>query len=281
MILKRYITEWSNTAPWQTQDMVEQDLIIERALVELYKMPLVRKNLAFKGGTALNKLFVDPQARYSEDIDLTLVNKIPIGKTIDQLRDALDPWLGKPKWKHSSFSIKFFYPYTAISGESVKLKVEINMTNYEQVFGLQYMDFEHDSSYFSGRSTITTYELDELMGTKLRALYNRNKSRDLFDMWLVMTRDLVDIDRVIESFVFCSKMENNPVSRAQFEANMYAKKQSAEFKGDMSKLLAGHVNWNVGEAFELIEKEIYHRLPGDPGREPKTKDEKKETHHET
>ncbi len=264
MISTDFITEWEQVAPWRTDNLIEQDLIIERALVELYKMPLVRKNLAFKGGTALNKLFIKPQARYSEDIDLSLVNRVPIKDIMDQFRDALDPWLGKPKWKHSAFGIKFFYPYTAISGEKVKLKVEINTTNYEQVFGLRYMNFRHESSYFSGESTITTYELDELMGSKLRALYSRNKGRDLFDMWLVMTRNLVDIDRVMKSFVFYSEMEENPVSRAQFEANIYAKKKSAEFRQDMGKLLAGDVNWDVDEAFHLIEKEVYHRLSGEP-----------------
>lgn len=264
MIAENYIEEWRKKAPWQTQGMVEQDLIIERALSELYKMPLVKENLAFKGGTALNKLFIDPQARYSEDIDLTLVKRIPIGKTIDQLRDAIDPWLGKPKYKHSKVSFKLFYPYTSISGEKVKLKIEINLTTYEQAFGLRYMDFNHRSSYYSGSSTITTFELDELMGTKLKALYNRNKSRDLFDMWLVIKRGLVNLDRVMESFHFYSEMEENPVSRAQFEANIYAKKKSPEFRGDMSQLLAGDVDWDVDEAFRLIEDNIYHRLKGDP-----------------
>ncbi len=58
MIVARRIKEWSDFAPWKNLDMVEQDLIIEKALVKLYKQPLVAKNLAFKGGTALNKLFV-------------------------------------------------------------------------------------------------------------------------------------------------------------------------------------------------------------------------------
>lgn len=271
MISRNFLKEWEETSPWRTQDMIEQDLIIEKVLAELYKMPLVRKNLAFKGGTALNKLFIDPQARYSEDIDLTLVKRIPIKKTIDQLRDAIDPWLGKPKFKHSRFSFKLFYPYIAISGEQVKLKVEINLTTYEQAFGLRYMDFHHNSSYYSGSSTITTFELDELMGTKLKALYNRNKSRDLFDMWLVIKRGLVNLDRVMKSFHFYSEMEENPVSRAQFEANIYAKKHSPEFRGDMSQLLAGDVSWDVDEAFRLIEENIYHRLKGEPWKGPKKK----------
>lgn len=264
MIPIDFIERWAEFAPWKTKDLIEQDLIIEKALVELYKKPLIRKNLAFKGGTALNKLFVKPQARYSEDIDFALVNRVRIGKTLDQLRDALDPWLGKPIYKHTKFSFKLFYPYLSVLNEKMKLKVEINLTTYEQIFGLQYKAFGHDSSYFSGSSTITTFELDELMGTKLKALYQRNKSRDLFDIWLVLTKKLVNLDRVIESFLFYTKMEGTPVSRAQFEANMYAKKHSQEFRKDMSLLFAQGVSWNIDEAFALIEKHIYHRLPGLP-----------------
>ncbi len=264
MIPKNFIIKWRESAPWKTDNMVEQDLIIEKALVELYKKPLIRENLAFKGGTALNKLFIKPQARYSEDIDLTLIKKIAIGETINQIRDILDPWLGKPSYKHSKFSFKMFYTYESVLGDKMKLKIEINLTTYDNIFGIRYKDFEHNSTYFSGKSKITTFDLDELMGTKLKALYQRNKGRDLFDIWLVLSRNLVDIDRVVQSFNFYSKIEGNPVSRAQFEANLYAKKNNKEFRVDMSKLLAYEVDWNIDEAFSLIETSIYHRLKGTP-----------------
>ena len=102
------------------------------------------------------------------------------------------------------------------------------------------------------------------MGTKLKALYQRNKSRDLFDMWLVLTRDLVDLDRVIKAFYFYSEMEENSISRAQFEANIHAKKHSKEFRIDMSKLLSHDLSWDVDEAFKLIEDNIYDKLKGAP-----------------
>ena len=38
-----------------------------------------------------------------------------------------------------------------------------------------------ENSWFSGRCELTTYALEELLGTKLRALYQRAKGRDLFD----------------------------------------------------------------------------------------------------
>lgn len=51
--------------------MVEQDLVISRALAEIYAVPEIAERLAFRGGTALYKLYLRPAARYSEDIRWT------------------------------------------------------------------------------------------------------------------------------------------------------------------------------------------------------------------
>jgi hypothetical protein len=79
----------------------EQDLVISRALPEFFAHPLLRSSLAFRGGTALYKLYIAPPARYSEDIDFVQVKAEPIGPVMDALRATLDPWLGKPQWKQT------------------------------------------------------------------------------------------------------------------------------------------------------------------------------------
>lgn len=63
MIPQAYITEWSQTVPWQTSEQVEQDLVICRALVELFSDDYLAANLAFRGGTALHKLYITPQPK--------------------------------------------------------------------------------------------------------------------------------------------------------------------------------------------------------------------------
>lgn len=74
MIKESYIREWYEFVPWKDMQMVEQDLIICRALVSIFSDDFLRKNLAFRGGTALHKLFLQPQPRYSEDIDLVQIH---------------------------------------------------------------------------------------------------------------------------------------------------------------------------------------------------------------
>jgi hypothetical protein len=73
MIPRDYITEWRAHAPWVQDIQVEQDLVICRALIDIFSDPILKDALAFRGGTALYKLHFKPAARYSEDIDLVQV----------------------------------------------------------------------------------------------------------------------------------------------------------------------------------------------------------------
>ena len=70
MIPRDFITEWRNEAPWPSDEQVEQDLIISRAVVEIFNVEEISRRLAWRGGTALHKLYLQPASRYSDDIDL-------------------------------------------------------------------------------------------------------------------------------------------------------------------------------------------------------------------
>ena len=97
MIPRANVLNWRVFSPWTNIEQVEQDLILSRILVELYLDPFLSKNIAFRGGTALQKLFLEPAVRHSEDIDLVQIVEGPIGPIIDAIRKHLDPWLGKPQ----------------------------------------------------------------------------------------------------------------------------------------------------------------------------------------
>ena len=128
MIPKAFITEWRQSAPWISDAWVEQDLVISRALVELFSDPFLKENLAFRGGTALYKLHFLPSARYSEDIDLVQIKAEPIGPILDRIRTILDPWLGVPKRKFKGNCVSLRYSFLSEGVESfpLKLKVEVN-----------------------------------------------------------------------------------------------------------------------------------------------------------
>lgn len=263
MIPEMYIEQWRKNAPWVTLSMVEQDMVISRALIELYNQPKIQSTLAFRGGTALNKMFIQPPSRYSEDIDLVQIKSAPIGETIDIIRKTLDNWLGEPKRKLTDRSAKLIYRYTATDNTTAKLKIEINTTEHFHVLPLENKEFKMSSEWFNGKATILSYHLDELMGTKLRALYQRRKGRDLFDLWYVLNKKLVDTKNVISVFEKYSDHNNEPVTRAVFEKNLFLKRQSQDFQSDMSALLPSESKWNFDEALLMVEKNMISHLSGE------------------
>ncbi len=261
MIPNIFIQNWSNHVKWQTPDQIEQDLIISRALVDLYNDPLIKDALVFRGGTALNKLFINPPSRYSEDIDFVQKNADPIGQTINAIREVLKPWLGDPKWKITQRSAKLIYKYESINKSASKLKIEINTTEHFQVLPLKKVPFSMDSDWFKGTADIITYEMDELMATKLRALYQRRKGRDLFDIWYVTTNELINLNRVFDIFAKYCAYNDVQISREEFIKNLEQKKDNRDFHVDMSLLLPSKLHWNFEEAYQFVVDNVISRLP--------------------
>lgn len=268
MIPDYCLTEWRQQVPWVEDYQVEQDLIISRALVNLFERPKIKKSLVFRGGTALHKLFVKPAARYSEDIDLVQIVTEPIGKTLDEIRSALN-WLGEPVRKLTERSAKLFYRYTAWDNSQRKLKVEINTTEHYHFADLIDFDFTVTNSWYSGDFKLRTYQLNELMGSKMRALYQRRKGRDLFDLWVVLKNDLIDPQEVVKFYLSHCEKENLVATRALFEKSMSEKIRNEDFKSDISNLLAAGQEWSFDDAHESVQEEIIRLLPGEPWKRQK------------
>jgi len=238
MTPKSHVQEWAKEVPWQEMRQVEQDLIITRALLQLYKAPLIQKNLAFRGGTALNKLFFKPARRYSEDIDLVQTHSGPIGPILDAVREALDSWLGEPKRSFSDGCITLTYKTQSSEGFPIRLKVEINSREHFSVFGLKDYPFAISSSWSQEVVTISSYRLEELLGTKMRALYQRRKGRDLFDLYMALTtiNELQPQD-IVHCFSEYMNFGGHKVTKALFIDNMDQKLKNRDFLGDMLPLL--------------------------------------------
>jgi predicted nucleotidyltransferase component of viral defense system len=210
VIPRDYVTSWRAEAPWVHDIQVEQDLVICRALVELFANPVLAKALALRGGTALYKLYIKPAARYSEDIDLVQMSAEPAGAVMEAVRSALDPWLGAPRWKQTEGRVTFVYRFSSEDTPPIgmRLKVETNTREHFAVHGFKTVPFSVSSRWFEGQCKISTYELDELLGTKMRALYQRKKSRDLFDLTTALEKTDVEPGRIVETFLPTWSMED-------------------------------------------------------------------------
>ena len=109
MIPRAHIVAWRQVAPWISDAQVEQDLIMSRTLVAIFANSVLATALAFRGGTALHKLYFQPARRYSEDIDLVQITPGPIGSILDALKGVLNPFLGEPKRKQAEGTVTLIY----------------------------------------------------------------------------------------------------------------------------------------------------------------------------
>jgi len=132
------------------------------------------------------------------------------------------------------------------------------------VHGFTVRDLAIDNPWFSGGVSLTTYELSELLGTKLRALYQRKKGRDLFDLWLGVQHAETSVEDLLESFAAYMAFAGVPATRAQFEANMAAKMQDEAFLGDLEPLLRPGLQYDSRAGWQRVHERIVSLLPGDP-----------------
>jgi predicted nucleotidyltransferase component of viral defense system len=240
VISRAHITAWRAVAPWSTDAQVEQDLILSRALVQIFSESTLSSHLAFRGGTALHKLFLKPPNRYSEDIDLVQIKPEPIGPTLTELHKILDSWLGQPRRKQSEGRVTLIYRFDSEIPPvtPLRLKVEINTREHFSVFDHVRKKFEVKSPWFNGHTELVTYSIEELLGTKLRALYQRKQGRDLFDLAVAFDKiPKLNAKMVVRCFLRYMEHEGASISRAEFESNLLEKLADPVFTEDISPLL--------------------------------------------
>jgi len=262
MIPKEHIIEWKATAPWDEMVMIEQDLIICRALVAIYNDEFLSSHLAFRGGTALYKLYLSPQLRYSEDIDLVQIQSGNVGAIFDKLREVLS-FLGKPiiKQKRNNNTMVFKVNSTFPPIISIRLKIEINCKEHFTVLGLTKIPFEVKSKWFSGTCKITTYQLDELVGTKLRALYQRKKGRDLFDLQKALENPNLNPDNVVKCYrEYIEFSDGASPSQTVFLSNLEEKIREEIFLNDTQAILRPSLIFKPKEAYEFVKKTLIEKI---------------------
>lgn len=256
MIPKQVISSWRKVANWPQDDQVEQDLIISASLVELFNHKFLKDKIIFRGGTALNKLILPQAIRYSEDIDLNRLDTGGAGPIIDAVKEALEHrFEEKPKVKQTDRSVKVIFSFTASSGETRKLKIEINVRETLPQKTPLAIPYSVESDYFTGKTKITAFNREEMIGSKIRALYQRNKGRDLFDLYELSKLD-VDWNAVVQSF----KLLKIGATKEDFKTNLQEKMNNREFLEDIIPLLPTNVKYDPKIACEWFMSTIIPKL---------------------
>lgn len=254
MIPQRYLEERKTQAPWPANAQVEPDLIITRAIIEIFSDDLLKNALSFRGGTALHKLYLQPQAHYSEDIDLVQINSEPINQILKQIRERLS-FLGTKRtvMQHiHNNTIIYRFDTSTQPIINMRLKIEINTREHFHVLGLKQIPYKVENGWFSAECMLKGYELEELLGTKLLTLYQRRKGRDLFDLYWALRNQQVDNEKLIH----CYKTYDKPPKQKQFLINMAEEMTDHEFLDDIHIILKPRIEYTNENAWEVVKREI-------------------------
>ncbi|MEK7269984.1 MAG: nucleotidyl transferase AbiEii/AbiGii toxin family protein [Planctomycetota bacterium] len=276
MIPEASVLVWRTKAPWSDNRLVEQDLLLSRAVVEIFSEAVIREGLAFRGGTALHKLHLARAWRYSEDVDLVQIQPGPIGKIAGAIRDRLDPWLGSPRYTRNAGRVTLVYRFETEMPPVLpsRLKLEVNTREHFSVLGMRTIPFRVENPWFTGGAEVTTYPIEELLGTKLRALYQRKKGRDLFDLWAALEEGRSVPERIIACFRRYLEAAGQKISRAEFEANLAGKIGDPAFLADVRPLLAAGIAFDPVPAAARVRTALIARLPGEAWKGGKAGDPK-------
>lgn len=237
MIPRAFITEWQAHVPWAAPVQVEQDLILSRLIVEIAGNELLGEELVMRGGTCLHKLHLSQPYRFSEDLDYVRRTHGGIGQYVTELRAIAERvGLAASRVDSSGQMVRMLLDAepTLPPGE-IRIKIETNIA--ETTFFKRTKKIKHvvESRWWSGETHVPTFALDEMMATKFRALYQRRKGRDLFDLWLVLTSEDGTPAEIVAGLDHY--MKEDAFTYPQLRLNLLDKLANANFRSDLEPLL--------------------------------------------
>jgi predicted nucleotidyltransferase component of viral defense system len=251
------VTAWSLDHPWPTRLQIEQDLLLSRAICEIAADSYLGSEMVFRGGTALHKLHLPRPYRYSEDLDYvrsTAGGIVELTRALTQLGERL----GYDVRTRISQHPKVMWRTSSVDGLPIRLKIEVN--THERSPARHHIRLTHrvTSSWWAAEVPVLTFQPAELVATKIRALYQRSKGRDLFDLWLALHVAHIPADDILASF--------EPYRPDAFTAdivisNVRAKLADRGFRGDIEPLLVDKPDdYDVDAAAELVTDALLARL---------------------
>ncbi len=258
MIPALALEDWANTVAWANPDQLEQDLALARLIVEIANDSYLGDELVFRGGTCLHKLHLSPGLRYSEDLDYVRRSTGGIGELLAALRsigDRLGMKVGVDISKYPK--AKFRAPFESGTG-TMRIKVEVNTYERSPARPLTRVPFSVRSPWFTGAADVQTFHPAELVSTKLRALYQRSKGRDLFDLWLALTRLAIPPDEILTSF---APYRPEKYTGSLAIANLELKLQDDVFRRDLDALVGQWPDdYDIDAAAVLVIEHLLQRI---------------------
>ena len=264
--------------PWPSQRQVEQDLLLCGAMAAIFNDRFLRTQVAMRGGTLLHKVYLAPAARFSEDVDLVVSGARPDDHIRKALRRVLADVLGAPKasvWDALALAVRntarpsrilrmtYAVPSVSTQGATLEIVVEVNVTERASHRPIIEIPFAFPFRDAPVRASISACDIHEMLGTKMRALFQRRRGRDLFDLYWALTvaKPAVEPSAVIGSFLHYLRQESASVRRLEFVAILDAHLADAGFQSDTDDLLRQGIAYDPWIAGEHIRSRLLDLLP--------------------
>jgi predicted nucleotidyltransferase component of viral defense system len=247
-------------------------------MAALFNDRFLRTQVAMRGGTLLHKVHLAPASRFSEDIDLVVFGDRPEDHIRKALRRVLLDVLGKPKsaiWESIGLAIRntvkpsrvlrlsYSVPSISEPGKALVIVIEANVT--ERTPHRQIVETPFVFSFRKERvsTCVNGFDIHEMLGTKMRALFQRKRGRDLFDLYWALTQSPtpIDPDATIMSFLHYLRMEGAVVGRADFLDMLDSHLADGGFCSDMDQLLRSGLVYDPHAAGEYVKINLLAKLP--------------------
>jgi predicted nucleotidyltransferase component of viral defense system len=237
-------------------------------MVEIANDRLLGRELAMRGGTCLHKLHLPQPLRYSDDLDYVRCTEGGIGRYLDALR-AIGTAVGLEEHgrQFSEQMVHMVFDTASTDGQRrIRIRIETNTRETKPCFERVTRPYRVDSRWWSGEAEINTFTVDELMGTKLRALYQRSKGRDLFDLWRVLAETDAENGRIVDALHHY--MGDGVFSFGELAENLAAKLNDPGFRDDLAQLVTEPPSdYELAAAADLVMERLGSRLANAPGLE--------------
>jgi predicted nucleotidyltransferase component of viral defense system len=238
MIPRPALTAWRRISPWRDDLQVEQDLLLSRLAIDVANHPATSGMLVWRGGTCLHKLHLPTARRYSVDLDYVLLGGGDHGQIARVLAQvAAAAGFDNVRTTVTSTRVNVQASADATAGGRLTVKVEVNCHDVPPLFDLIRLPLAVETRWWEGAADVRTFQPAELLGTKLRALAQRRKGRDLADLSLAR-RELavVDEDLALAADHYL-RHEDPPVTPGMLRAALAGHVRDPSFVNDLDDLV--------------------------------------------
>jgi len=278
-LTQRDILAHQQQVPWPNLRQVEQDLLLCRTMTALFDDVFLKTQIAMRGGTLLHKVHLAPASRYSEDIDLVVIGDRPDEHVRKAINRVLLGVLGRPTssaWQAVKLAVRnavkpskvlrvnYRVPSVADPrGMPLEIVIEANVTERKSYRPISLLPFSYLFRDEIVATTVNGFEIHEMLGTKMRALFQRRRGRDLFDLYWALTEAGTPVNpaEIIELFLYYLQQEGTVATRDEFIGLLQSHLNDRGFLTDMNALLRTGIAYDPIAAGDYVISSLLKLLP--------------------